>query len=306
MNYLKKQMENQRVKDELIKRKNLNVAELNANRDNLEKLKSMINKSDEQKAGMERLQLDVSRENEKLKDYDTLEQLNKTFIKYQADAKTNETGLETAKKSSDEVEKNLQKIRMEKESIDEAGTLVAEIDKELLILDNEETVFKSLYDNCMKYVDLFRQAAMAEKTYLADSERWHELKIKHEKYEKMFYDEQAGIMALKLRDGEPCPVCGSLSHPHPAGKSEAAPTKEQLDELKSQVDAAKEKMEKSSRLSGIKKRDEDALKKEIQLQAEEVFEDCEFADIKKRAENGLEKVKTKKNVLNKQKMVQQN
>ncbi|MGN9018538.1 AAA family ATPase [Lachnospiraceae bacterium HCP1S3_C3] len=306
MNYLKKQMESQRVKEELIKRKNLKVAELNANKDNLEKLKAMINKSDEQKSGMERLQLDVSRENEKLKDYDTLEQLNKTFIKYQADAKTNEAGLETAKKSSDEVEKNLQKIRMEKESIDEAGTLVAEIDKELLILDNEERVLKSLYDNCMRYVDLFRQAAMAEKTYLADSERWQELKIKHEKYEKMFYDEQAGIMALKLRDGEPCPVCGSLSHPHPAGKSETSPTKEQLDELKSQVDAAKEKMEKSSRLSGIKKRDEDALKKEIQLQAEEVFEDCEFADIKKRAENGLEKVKTKKNTLNKQKMVQQN
>lgn len=39
-----------------------------------------------------------------------------------------------------------------------------------------------------------------------------------EKYEgirKMFLDEQAGIIAGELKDGEPCPVCGSLEHPHP-------------------------------------------------------------------------------------------
>ena len=31
-----------------------------------------------------------------------------------------------------------------------------------------------------------------------------------------FLDEQAGVLAKeKLRENEPCPVCGSLHHPHP-------------------------------------------------------------------------------------------
>lgn len=41
---------------------------------------------------------------------------------------------------------------------------------------------------------------------------------KHETYQRMreiFLDEQAGFLAGELKPGEPCPVCGSLEHPHP-------------------------------------------------------------------------------------------
>lgn len=34
--------------------------------------------------------------------------------------------------------------------------------------------------------------------------------------------EQAGILAQNLREAEPCPVCGSLTHPHPASLAENA------------------------------------------------------------------------------------
>ena len=46
-------------------------------------------------------------------------------------------------------------------------------------------------------------------------------------------DEQAGILAQELKENTPCPVCGSLEHPHPAEKSQTAPTKEELDFFRS-------------------------------------------------------------------------
>lgn len=39
---------------------------------------------------------------------------------------------------------------------------------------------------------------------------------------QLFLKEQAGILAQNLREAEPCPVCGSLTHPHPASLAENA------------------------------------------------------------------------------------
>ena len=49
---------------------------------------------------------------------------------------------------------------------------------------------------------------------------------------KAFMDGQAGILAESLKDGEPCPVCGSPGHPHPAEKAAGAPTQEQVNAAK--------------------------------------------------------------------------
>ena len=50
--------------------------------------------------------------------------------------------------------------------------------------------------------------------------------------EKAFFDEQAGIIAETLVDGQPCPVCGATDHPHPAHKSPNAPTEATLKKAK--------------------------------------------------------------------------
>lgn len=61
-----------------------------------------------------------------------------------------------------------------------------------------------------------------------------------------FWNEQAGIMAKELKDGEPCPVCGALSHPSPAKVSNehAHLDREALEKLENEKNALKDIHEK--------------------------------------------------------------
>lgn len=66
---------------------------------------------------------------------------------------------------------------------------------------------------------------------------------------RAFWDEQAGVIARDLKEGEPCPVCGSLSHPSPAQMSEehAHLDMDALEEMKKEVDNLRTKHEESIR-----------------------------------------------------------
>lgn len=59
----------------------------------------------------------------------------------------------------------------------------------------------------------------------------------YEEQRRAFLDEQAGFLAGALEEGKSCPVCGSLSHPHPAEPSDVAPSREELEQLEKQVAA---------------------------------------------------------------------
>lgn len=61
----------------------------------------------------------------------------------------------------------------------------------------------------------------------------------HELYEHLydaFLNEQAGILAKDLQEGEACPVCGSTSHPNKTSLSESAVTQDQVNAAKKERD----------------------------------------------------------------------
>lgn len=71
---------------------------------------------------------------------------------------------------------------------------------------------------------------------------YEKINIEYIEKEDEFFREQAGILAEKLEKNKPCPVCGSLEHPHIAQKSENVLTKEELDKLKNKLEENHKKL----------------------------------------------------------------
>ena len=83
-----------------------------------------------------------------------------------------------------------------------------------------------------------KEADREQKNY---ENAWAEYEMKYHK----FLNEQAGILALNLEDGQPCPVCGSREHPQIAALSDEAPTQ-------AEVELAKAERDKKEKIRDIK------------------------------------------------------
>ena len=100
---------------------------------------------------------------------------------------------------------------------------------------------------------LSRELEQAQGTYRQAAEQAETLRQRAESLRRAFNDEQAGIMAAALTEGQPCPVCGSTSHPHKAEMSRHAPTEAQVERAERDAkDAQSAANEKSSRAGELK------------------------------------------------------
>ena len=73
-----------------------------------------------------------------------------------------------------------------------------------------------------------------------------ELRVQYQRLEQLFLDAQAGILARGLKEGEKCPVCGSVHHPNLAQMPPQVPEKEELDQKKAQVSEAEQRAQEVS------------------------------------------------------------
>ena len=126
------------------------------------------------------------------------------------------------------------------------------------------------------YIQLCRQLSAAQQAYRAAAAEAAEASAAYERYSRAYLDEQAGILAASLQDGQPCPVCGATEHPAPADLSDGAPTKEQLQKARVHAaDAAAQAESKSLSAGEIRGR---AAEKEAVLFAAASEQDSAFAD----------------------------
>jgi len=148
----------------------------------------------------------------------------------------------------------VQKLTVEKEEINKKAEALKELKTEI---DRCKTEQKNL-----KNAQSFAKSALDE--YGALENEYNQIYI-------AFFNEQAGIIADELKDGEPCPVCGSTSHPNLARKSENAPSQADVESAQNLVKKAQEKADKARDTASALKSRVDEIAANVKSAAKKLF-----------------------------------
>ncbi len=85
-----------------------------------------------------------------------------------------------------------------------------------------------------------------QKVYLEQDENYHQAAHETEYKETLLESARAGLLALRLQEGIPCPVCGSVHHPSPAELPEEAVTEDEVKKAREQTEKLRISREKAS------------------------------------------------------------
>lgn len=111
-----------------------------------------------------------------------------------------------------------------------------ELIKQQYVRLNEQKVkvhqLSDYYDQILKLNE--NKSDLQEDYTVVEKQVDHE-KMQYNQMEKLYFRKQAGIFSLQLKEDQPCPICGSLHHPHPAQIEKEDITKEKLDQQAKKV-----------------------------------------------------------------------
>ncbi|MCJ7841035.1 SMC family ATPase [Lederbergia sp. NSJ-179] len=151
--------------------------------------------------------------------------------------------IQMLEKQAAEMEKQLEAVKKDSKvksrEAEEMSQKIADLDKavseypeksERLAMKREQWKLLNEYTKLAK-----RQTALA-KEMQQKKELYEQKQANYQERERSWLNHQALVLASHLHDGEPCPVCGSLEHPHKATNEGHSITREQLEELKKKVD----------------------------------------------------------------------
>lgn len=260
--------ENQEATKKAYAKASAKLEELKTKRNECEKA---YKSAEAQRERLEDLTRKINLINSKMPKYDELKSLEnsinertQSFEKSNNLLKLKQREITSLEKEIDEKSKALeevkgadllvQKLTVQKEEINKKAEALKELKTEI---DRCKTEQKNL-----KNAQSFAKSALDE--YGALENEYNQIYI-------AFFNEQAGIIADELKDGEPCPVCGSTSHPNLARKSENAPSQADVESAQNLVKKAQEKADKARDTASALKSRFDEIAANVKSAAKKLF-----------------------------------
>lgn len=226
---------------------------------------------------------------DKLAEYDKLEEILSEIRDAENVLKSKEKILAEKNDEYEKIYGTIEKNRDEKEALNAAPSDIAALAEEKNILRNQIDKLYMLTDAVETFERKNAELESAQKEYTDARNTSLKLSEKALEMRRKFNDEQAGIMAEALEDGQPCPVCGSAHHPFRAVKSEGAPSQKEVEEAEQAAAQAQNIENKASKKSGIAQGNFETSKAQALQVIEKAGLDCDIGSALKLAGERLEK-----------------
>ncbi len=219
----------------------------------------------------EELEKEIAGLNARLADYKKLDDQKLIYKRIELELKNNADALTEKTEKQKEIELAKQKTKAELEELKDCG---AELERKRAENNiRQETVrgYQTKYKKTGEYEKSVAASEKCRSEYLKMKAAAEEKQNSYNMMNAAFLDEQAGILADTLQEGQPCPVCGSTSHPCPARKREGAPSKEEVEAARKVSESAAGKMNEASSKAGAANALCEKLRAELDEISNELF-----------------------------------
>lgn len=237
--YLSQLESNQKIKDQISACNEY----LDLHKPILDQKKSVYDQAKKNEVEIERLHSDIPKLEEKMHRYDSaskqVESIKLEISKLDSQLLEHKQQIELLDKKSTETQTLQNELKEKKQHLEANSNKLTEINR--LISEIEQTVKRK------KSADDYSEKLDEERIALEElSIKYNQSEEAYQSAEQKFNAAQAGILASKLIEGSPCPVCGSIHHPQIASLSNDVPSETKIKELKDMMESIHQKKQKQS------------------------------------------------------------
>lgn len=183
-------------------------------------------------------------------EYERLDELISEVTEVSRKTSNNQRDLKYKSEKLESLQITLQAQKQELGSLQDAGEQEAKLTAQRDKMQQRVEDLDGLQMELAHLQQIDKKLSKAQQEYRAIQETAEKSQASYDHMRKAYLDEQAGILAQDLIDGQACPVCGATHHPHPANISTEAPTKEQLEQAEGLADQSAKKAGDASRKAG--------------------------------------------------------
>ncbi len=184
----------------------------------------------------EKIAVAIEKKKSGLVKYKRLEEIQNNLIVKQKDINTLNKELQITQEKLDKLKQQEKEYKL---ALNELSSCEVNYEKITRTIDNilkKKESIEYLRKIAKNQCEIYDKAKRAKEEYIFAHEDYKKAQSEYMDMEEAFLNEQAGIIAKTLVIGKPCPVCGSIEHPHPAIVNDIAPTESELKKLKKEVE----------------------------------------------------------------------
>ena len=250
-------------------------------------LKSALEVQEARQPETEQKIAETERLTDEMKEYDELEQQRQAYRQMAAEQDRRGKEISRLEAACADLKSMAGQLKAERDQLKQAGQDSAALAQREERTRNSRKLLLNIRNRLAELSSLEECLQEARNAYAAERAASEEARKTADDLRRAFNDEQAGILAEHLTDGIPCPVCGSVTHPHLAVKSEHAPDEAAVKKAEAWARAAQEKETAAGAKAGELKGKVDSARQEITEAAADIPGNRDETELPECLENRL-------------------